>query len=138
MKTSINNRAEGLAVIEEFGANQRRIEELRKQNEKLRKLFEEWALAHQDDAFKGDLMEGETEHFRFLMARGAPALRVQSHLTREEVVEKLEADEEMRLYVTKTFDAAALKDDFARRPRQIEPFGLHFTQPQPHLSVEAK
>jgi len=138
MKLNIKNRADAMKAIDAFGDNQDRIDELLETNRKLKALFEEWALANPDEAFSGDTLEDATERYTYALVKAAPALKVQSHLTREEVVAKMRDDETMAEYVIADFDAAAIKADFARKPRQVEDFGLYFTDPKPHLHVTAK
>lgn len=138
MKTQINSRTDGLKVVDLIGDNEAKIEQLENETKKLKKLFEEWALAHQDDAFKGDLMEGETEKYSFAMLKGDPALRIQPQLSMSDVVARLGADAEAAKYVTNVYDAKAIKADFGRtaaKRKAVENYGLYFTRPQPHLSV---
>lgn len=140
MKLTIGNREEAVRAIDQFGGNQQKIKALQDENKKLKALYEAWANANPDLAFEGETMEGRTERFAYAMAAGAPALKVQNHLTAEEVVARMKASDDMREYVVETYDADAIKADFGRsanRRRAVEDIGLYFTVPKPHLVVEA-
>ena len=143
MKTRISNRKDGHAVINTIGDNEAEIKRLQSENKKLKALFEEWAKEHPDEAFKGGgpFMEDETDKYAYRMEKCEPALRVQSHLTVDDVVRKLGAEPEMEQYVLKTYDSDGIKSDFSgseTKRREVENFGLYFTKPEPHLKVEAK
>ena len=141
MKTKINNRKDGHAVINAIGDNEAAIKRLQAENKKLKAIFEEWANENPDEAFKGPYMEDVTDKYAYSMVKNDPALRVQSHLTVEDVVKKLGADPSFEKYVRKTYDADEIKYDFSgseTKRREVENFGLYFTKPEPHLKVEAK
>ena len=141
MKTRISNRKDGHAVINTIGDNEAEIKRLQSENKKLKALFEEWAKEHPDEAFRGEYMEDETDKYAYRMEKCEPALRVQSHLTVDDVVRKLGAEPEMEQYVLKTYDSDGIKCDFSgseTKRREVENFGLYFTKPEPHLKVEAK
>ena len=140
MKLNIRNKDEAERVIDQFGGNQQKIKALQDENKKLKALYEAWANENPELAFEGETMEGQTGKFVYAMALGNPALKVQSHLTEEEVVGRLKANEETAEYVRETFDSDALKADYGRTRdgrRAVEDFGLYFTTPKPHLVVEA-
>ena len=140
-KLTISNRADGHAVIDTIGDNETEIKRLQAENKKLKALFEEWAAANPDEAFKGRYMEDETKKYAYSMVKNDPALRVQSHLTVEDVVKKLGAEPAFAKYVKKTYDADEIKLDFSgseTKRREVENFGLYFTKPEPHLKVAAR
>ena len=132
MKLNIRNKDEAERVIDQFGGNQQKIKALQDENKKLKALYEAWANENPELAFEGETMEGQTGKFVYAMALGNPALKVQSHLTEEEVVGRLKANEETAEYVREA--------DYGRTRngrRAVEDFGLYFTTPKPHLVVEA-
>ena len=134
LTTEITCREEALAAIDILGDNLAQIEALQRRNRTLKDLFEAWAKANPEEA------NGQTERFSFWMETAAPALRVRDHLTRGDVVEKLDANEDMREYLVLDFDADAIKADFGgsrAKRKSVEAFGLRFTTPNPHLVVEA-
>lgn len=140
MKLTITNKTDAEKTIDRFGDNLQTIKRLQDENKALKALYERWAFEHPDEAFDGPTMEGRTARFAYALAEGVSALKVQTHLDREDVVQKLEDDEEMCEYVVKTFDAEAIKADFGtskEKRRSVEDFGLYFTTPKPHLAVEA-
>ena len=141
-KLTINNREDGQDLIDAIGDNEATIKRLQAENKKMRALFEEWALANPDEAFENtSLMEDETEKYVYRMVKSDPALRVQTHLTVEDVVAKLGADPATERYVKKTYSPEEIKADFGaneKKRRQVEQFGLYFTRPEPHLKVEEK
>jgi len=138
----INNRKEGHKAINAIGDNEVEIKRLQAENKKLRQLVEEWALANPDVAFTGGsrFLEDKTDKYAYGMEKADPALRVQSHLTVDDVVIKLGASAETEQYVKKTYDSDEIKADFggseAKRKR-VEEYGLYFTKPEPHLKVGA-
>ena len=89
MKLNIRNKDEAERVIDQFGGNQQKIKALQDENKKLKALYEAWANENPELAFEGETMEGQTGKFVYAMALGNPALKVQSHLTEEEVVGRL-------------------------------------------------
>lgn len=132
MKTEITSLEDVQEVIDRLGDNEAKIEALKLQNKTLKGFVEVWAKAHPKEA------EGQTDKFAFWLETAAPSLKILSHLTREEVVAKLDADEDMREYVVLTFDADAIKADFGgskAKRKSVEAFGLRFTESQPHLKV---
>ena len=142
-KIRITNRKDCHAVINAIGDNEALIKRAQSENKKLKALFEEWAKEHPEEAFKGGgpFMEDETDKYAYRMEKGEPALRVQSHLTVDDVVRKLGAEPEMEQYVLKTYDSDEIKAEFGgneKKRKAIEEFGLFFTKPEPHLKVEAK
>lgn len=139
--TTINGRKDGHQVINTIGDNEAAIKRLQSENKKLRALFEEWALANPDEAFRGRLMKDSTDRYSYHMETTEPALRVQSHLTVDDVVQKLGADPSTEQYVKKTYDAEEIKSDFGgseKKRRAVEDFGLFFTHPEPHLKIGMK
>lgn len=140
MKTAITNRTEADKIIDQFGANLKKIKDLQDTNKKLKSTYEAWANAHPDLAFDGERMEGRTDTFAYAMAVGDPVLKIQSHLADEDVIARMKADEKMSEYVIETYDREGIKGDFggsASKRRSVEDFGLFFTTPKPHLVVEA-
>jgi len=144
MKTlKISSRNEGHRVIDAIGDNEAEIRRLQSENKKLRALVEEWALENPDEAFAGDgrLMADETKRYAYRMEKASPALRVQSHLTVDDVIQMLGATQDTERYVMKTYDAEEIKADFGTseaKRKKIEVFGLYFTRPEPHLKVGEK
>jgi len=112
---------------------------LKSENKKLKMLAEEWAKEHPDQAFSKKGTADSTGRYAYRLAKADPALRVQSHLTVEDVVAKLGASEETTQYVKTTFDADEIKADFSgseAKRKKVEDFGLYFTKPESHLKVE--
>jgi len=135
---TINNRKDGHQVINAIGDNEATIKRLQSENKKFRELFEAWALANPDEAFSGKFMEDKTDRYEYRMERAEPALRVQSHLTIDEVVARLGADPSTEQYVKKTYDPDEIKLDFGvseKKRKEVEDFGLYFTKPEPHLKI---
>ena len=142
-KLTIKNRKDGHVVINAIGDNEATIKRLQSENKKMKQLVEEWAAAHPDEAFIGDgaFLEDETDRYAYRMEKADPALRVQSHLSVDDVVRKLGAEPEMEQYVIKTYDSDEIKAEFGgseKKRKEIEEFGLFFTKPEAHLKVEPK
>jgi len=138
----IRNRGEGHRAINAIGDNEAKIKRLKAENKKLLQLVEEWATENPDEAFtsKNGRMEDETDRYAYHMAKDNAALRMQSHLTVEDVVARLGATPETEQYVVTTYDSDEIKADFgssAAKRKKVEDFGLYFTEPRHHLKVDA-
>jgi len=129
----IKNESEFAAAINDYGMLLDQIAALASESKLVKAALELYANENRVNAYK-------TDRYRFKMSRGAVALRCRSGITDAAVVALLKSSETMRLFVSETFDADAIKAHAAslKDPDEfLEGFGLYLTQPARHAKVSS-
>jgi len=132
MKTQIENEQEFADAIDQYGETLATIETRQAEAKMLKQMLEAYANANR-------ITRHSTGRYTLRMKRGEETMRRAYGVSEADIVAELKNSENGKAYLVTTYDANALKRDYATNEQGrdvLAGYGFVLTDPQRHAEVK--